>query len=107
VVLYTVLFDVANPDAALMPQMSAQVAFVTASAHNVLTVPLPALVAQPGQPGATTARVLRPDGQVETRSLRLGVQTRLSADGPRGLREGEMLVTGEQAAPSRTPWFQW
>lgn len=107
VVLYTVLFDVANPDAALMPQMSAQVAFVTASAQNVLTVPRTAITADPVQPTQFTARVLRPGGQVETRSLRLGVQTRLSAEVLDGLREGELLVTGEQAAPSRMPWFQW
>jgi macrolide-specific efflux system membrane fusion protein len=107
VVLYTVLFDVANPDAALMPQMSAQVAFVTASAQNVLTVPRTAITADPAQPTQFTARVLRPGGQVETRSLRLGAQTRLSAEVLDGLREGELLVTGEQAAPSRMPWFQW
>ena len=107
VVLYTVLFDVANPDAALMPQMSAQVAFVTASVQNVLAVPLPALVAQPGPPESYTARVLRADGQLESRSLRLGVKTRLTAEVVDGLREGELLVTGEQQAPSRTPWFQW
>ncbi len=107
VVLYTVLFDVANPDAALMPQMSAQVAFVTAAVQNVLAVPLPALVPQPGQPESYTARVLRADGQVEPRTVRLGVKTRLTAEVLDGLREGELLVTGEQTAPSRTPWFQW
>nr|WP_315244793.1 efflux RND transporter periplasmic adaptor subunit [uncultured Albidiferax sp.] len=107
VVLYTVLFDVANPDAALMPQMSAQVAFVTAAVQNVLTVPMPALVAQPGPPASYTARVLRADGQVEPRTVRLGVKTRLTAEVLDGLREGELLVTGEQTAPSRTPWFQW
>jgi macrolide-specific efflux system membrane fusion protein len=36
VVLYTALFEVANADGALMPQMSAQVFFVTASAGNVV-----------------------------------------------------------------------
>ena len=43
VVLYTALFDVANPNRTLMPQMTAQVFFVASSAHNVITVPVAAL----------------------------------------------------------------
>jgi len=43
VVLYTAIFDVANPDNQLMTQMTAQVFFVTASAQNVVTVPVSAL----------------------------------------------------------------
>jgi macrolide-specific efflux system membrane fusion protein len=43
VVLYTGLFDIENQDAALLPEMTAQVYFVTASAQNVLIVPMGAL----------------------------------------------------------------
>jgi membrane fusion protein, macrolide-specific efflux system len=43
VVLYTATFDAANPDQQLMTQMTAQVFFVTASAHNVVIVPVSAL----------------------------------------------------------------
>jgi macrolide-specific efflux system membrane fusion protein len=43
VVLYTALFDVANPGRELMPQMSAQVFFVLAGAYDVVTVPVSAL----------------------------------------------------------------
>src|SRR6202000_3471907 len=43
VVLYTATFDVANPDNQLMTQMTAQVFFVTASAHDVVTVAVSAL----------------------------------------------------------------
>lgn len=43
VVLYTAIFDVANPDNQLMTQMTAQVFFVTQSAQNVVTVPVSAL----------------------------------------------------------------
>lgn len=43
VVLYTGLFDIENQDAALLPEMTAQVYFVTASAQDVLTVPMGAL----------------------------------------------------------------
>jgi macrolide-specific efflux system membrane fusion protein len=47
VVLYTATFDVANPNKTLMTQMTAQVFFVTASAHDVLTVPVAALHQRP------------------------------------------------------------
>jgi len=52
VVLYDALFDVANPDQALMTQMTAQVFFVAASAKDAVLVPLTALrpVASERQP---------------------------------------------------------
>lgn len=43
VVLYTGLFDIENQDGALLPEMTAQVYFVTASAQDVLTVPMGAV----------------------------------------------------------------
>ena len=43
VVLYTGLFDVDNSDGTLLPEMTAQVFFITASARDVLTVPVAAL----------------------------------------------------------------
>ncbi len=43
VVLYTVLFDVDNADGALLPEMTAQVFFITSAARDVLTVPVGAL----------------------------------------------------------------
>lgn len=45
VVLYNALFDVANPNQALMTQMTAQVFFVVASARDTLLVPMSALTA--------------------------------------------------------------
>lgn len=43
VILYNVLFDVANPDQVLKPQMSAQAYFLLARADDVLMVPAAAL----------------------------------------------------------------
>ncbi|MCH8859008.1 MAG: efflux RND transporter periplasmic adaptor subunit, partial [Proteobacteria bacterium] len=43
VVLYTALFDVANPDKQLMTQMTAQVFFVLEAAHDVVTAPAAAI----------------------------------------------------------------
>ena len=51
VVLYTGLFDVENSDGSLLPEMTAQVFFVTSAARNVLTVPVGALTfAERGMP---------------------------------------------------------
>ncbi len=46
VVLYNALFDVANDQRNLLPQMTAQVFFVSASAKDVLTVPASAVTLQ-------------------------------------------------------------
>lgn len=54
VVLYTATFDVANPGNQLMTQMTAQVFFVTASAHDVVTVPVSALHKGHGRAGGRT-----------------------------------------------------
>ena len=48
VVLYTALFDVANPNKQLMTQMTAQVFFVRAAAQNAIIVPVAALHYTPG-----------------------------------------------------------
>ena len=56
VVLYTGLFDVENTDGTLLPEMTAQVFFITAAAYDVLTVPVGALsFGEPGASGAAPA----------------------------------------------------
>ena len=93
VVLYTVLFDVANPNGELMPQMTAQVSFVTARVENVITAPLSILQAVTDQPGVYTARVLDADGQITTREVRTGVRNRSTVEVLSGLAIGDKLVT--------------
>lgn len=109
VILYTVLFDVDNADGELMPQMTAQVVFVTAAANNVLAVPLPALkpsTAEGAKSGEFTARVMGIDGKVGEREVTVGVRNRLSAEVLQGLKEGELLVTGEKPAGNGPSRFQ-
>lgn len=106
VVLYTVLFDVGNADGELMPQMTAQVSFVTAAARGVLTAPLPALRPVAGKPGRYTARVRGADGEPQSREVRVGVRDRLTGEVLEGLAEGEQLITGEPAAAGGVKRFQ-
>ena len=105
-VAYTVLFDVDNEDAELMPQMTAQVVFVTAKAKNALGIPLIALNAQ-SEGDAHTVRVLNALGQPEARAVRLGVRSRHQVQILEGLKDGERVVTGESTSAGGFRWLQW
>lgn len=107
VVQYTVLFDVDNKDAELLPQMTAQVSFITASARDVLVAPLSALQPVEQKPQIYTARILGSDEQPQTREVRAGVNDRLAVQVVEGLKEGEKLITGEVVAQTKTRRFQW
>jgi macrolide-specific efflux system membrane fusion protein len=121
VVLYDALFDVDNRDGALMTQMTAQVFFVSAQAKNAVLVPVGALRpagAQPGQrrggdrTSATAAgdprtslangpagvRVVKADGSIENRDVRVGLASRVSAQIVSGVEPGERIVVGQRAA---------
>lgn len=104
VVQYTVLFDVDNADGELMPQMTAQVVFITASAHNVLTVPLDALL---GTPGDYQVRVLAKNDQPVLYPVKVGARDRQVAEVLDGVGEGERLITGEAQNEARMSRFQW
>lgn len=120
VVLYDALFDVANPNQALMTQMTAQVFFVAASARDAVLVPLGALrpAASEGRPrgrrgggerasgvdprvlfakGDASVGVLGNDGKVTDREVRVGVMNRVSAQIVSGLEAGEKVVIGTNA----------
>jgi membrane fusion protein, macrolide-specific efflux system len=124
VVLYTALFDVANPGRELMPQMSAQVFFVLAGAYDVVTVPVSALrytdrsgarrqggqrggnagkgAAAPAREPAAEQKNTRPaqvtvvheDGSQEVRNVQVGVTDRINAEIVSGLSEGEAVIVG-------------
>ena len=99
VVLYNVLIDVDNSEGLLLPTMTVQVFFSLGEAKNVPLVPLSAL--QPDkQAGADMyrAQVLTDDGPV-TRSVKIGLTNRTSAQVVSGLQPGEQVIVTEQAAP--------
>lgn len=118
VVLYDALFDVDNRDGALMTQMTAQVFFVAAEAKGAVLVPVSALrpkgtgeragTADAGADprarladGPAIVRVVRSDGSIEQRQVRVGLVSRVSAQILEGLEAGEQIVVGQRTtAPS-------
>lgn len=121
VVLYTGLFDVGNEDGMLLPEMTAQVYFVTSKAANVLTVPLGALtflddegpasaaatgnaLAMAGADGDTNDTVYRPSpasrsgASANTNRGRLARVTRVNDDGTYSEQEVLIGLTSRVAA---------
>ena len=89
VVLYNALFDVPNPDGALMTQMTTQVFFVAAEARDVWQVPVAALVFGKGGPEQAGRRA-----GGERRSAEVGALSE-GAAGDRSRRErGERPEAG-------------
>jgi macrolide-specific efflux system membrane fusion protein len=127
VVLYGALFDVENRGGVLMTQMTAQVFFVIAEAKDAVLVPVGALrpaaaaagerrrggreVADTGAldvrarlaNGAAVVRVVKPDGAIEARDVRVGVVSRVAAQIVSGLEPGEQIVVGQRTAPAAPP----
>ena len=117
VVLYDALFDVANPNQALMTQMTAQVFFVVASAKDAVLVPLAALRPVASAAGSRRTRgagasldprtqfangvarvsVVGAGGKVLEREVKVGVMNRVSAQVVSGLEPGETVVIGATA----------
>lgn len=105
-VMYTVLFDVSNEDGALLPQMTAQVSFVSARARGALVVPLAAVGTERDATGRYSVRVLDKSGVPRTRSVLLGVRSRHDVQVLDGLEADMTVVTGENKE-NRIPWFKW
>lgn len=125
VVLYNALFEVPNDNRSLLTQMTAQVFFVVAEAHDVLVVPVSALAMRrpqgpgrgesgaggpgrggPGGPmamrqgGPRTAavQVLQPDGSLATREVQVGVSDRVHTEVLSGLEAGDRVLVGRRQA---------
>jgi macrolide-specific efflux system membrane fusion protein len=127
VVLYDALFDVGNPNQALMTQMTAQVFFVVSSAKDAVLVPVAALRMAPAgeRPKAArkgggerasgadpraqfangTARVsvVSATGKTEDREVKVGAMNRISAEITSGLQPGEKVVIGSRAPAAKAP----
>jgi len=104
VVFYDVLFDIPNLEGMLKIQMTTQVFIVLARVDGVVRVST-AAVGNADEGAAIKVRVLKPDGVVETREIRIGIKSELFAEIKDGLAEGEKVVIGEPKprAATRSP----
>jgi membrane fusion protein, macrolide-specific efflux system len=99
VVFYDVLFDVPNADRQLEIQMTAQVFIVLAQKKGVLLVPAAAVGNAP-EGSATKVQVLKPDGSIELRPIKIGIKSEISAEVTDGLKEKEQVVLRSVPATS-------
>ena len=97
VVFYDVLLDIPNPERELKIQMTAQVFIVLAQAKGVLLIPI-AAIGNASEGAETKVRVLKADGTVEQRTIKIGIKSELSAEVKDGLKEKELVVIGENTA---------
>ncbi|WP_341897190.1 efflux RND transporter periplasmic adaptor subunit [Ferrovibrio terrae] len=91
VVLYSALFDVANPDRDLLTQMSAQVFFVVSKAENLPVVPMAALRAVPQGKNRYGLRVIE-NGTPVRRTVEVAASNRVNAAISKGLDVGDEVV---------------
>ncbi|SPE61580.1 macrolide transporter subunit, membrane fusion protein (MFP) component [Verrucomicrobia bacterium] len=101
VVFYDVLFDIPNPERELRIQMTAQVFIVLAQAKSVLLIPV-AAIGNASEGAETKVQVLKPDGTVELRAIKLGIKSEMSAEVKDGLKEKEQVVIATLTAKGNT-----
>ena len=84
VVFYDVLFDIPNPERELNIQMTAQVFIVLAQAKGVLLIPT-AAIGNASEGAEIKVQVLKADGSVELRAIKIGIKSEISAEVTDGL----------------------
>jgi macrolide-specific efflux system membrane fusion protein len=94
VVFYDVLFDIPNPERELKIQMTAQVFIVLAQAKGVLMIPT-SVIGNAGEGTETKVRVLKADGKVEQRTIKIGIKSEIMTEVKEGLKEKEKVVIRE------------
>jgi macrolide-specific efflux system membrane fusion protein len=91
---YTVLFEVSNPDQALMSGMSAQVQFVVAQARDTLLLPAQGLGAA-DEDGLYSVNVLDAGQGVSARKVQLGLRTPRQVQVLAGLSVDDKVLVGQ------------
>jgi RND family efflux transporter MFP subunit len=86
--------NVPNPKFELVPGMYASVRIPLHAVKNVLTVPVQAVQASGNGQGVVL--VVNGSNRIEKRSVTLGLETEADEEVLSGLKEGEMVVFGEQ-----------
>jgi RND family efflux transporter MFP subunit len=88
--------DVPNPNLVLIPGMYAQASLTLDERKHALAVPI-AAVDFAGDEMSGQVLVVNTQNRVEARKLQLGLQTETKVEVRSGLREGEMVVTGNRS----------
>jgi len=98
VVFYTGLFDVINEDNRLLPEMTAQVYFVTSSARDVLVVPMGALSFNSNDARSrerqATVDIVDVNGDIQSVNVSVGLTSRTHAEVISGLSINDQVVIG-------------
>jgi len=86
--------DVPNPQRVLMPGLYAEAQLELDEKENVPTVPLQALTHEGNK---TTIFVVNRDGELEDRTVQVGLETASDAEILSGLKEGEPIVVSDRS----------
>jgi macrolide-specific efflux system membrane fusion protein len=96
-IYYNGLFEVANVEHVLQPSMTAQVNIVLGEARGALTVPSSAL-GDTDREGRRSVRVVDTQQHVQSRWIRVGLNTSAIVQVLEGLHAGETVVLGDSAS---------
>jgi macrolide-specific efflux system membrane fusion protein len=97
VVFYDVLFDIPNPERELKIQMTAQVFIVLAQVKDALLIPA-AAIGNASEDAEIKVKVLKADGSIELRTIKIGIKSEILAEVTDGLKEKEQVIIGEITA---------
>ena len=100
-VFYDVLFDIPNPERELNIQMTAQVFIVLAQAKGALLIPT-AAIGNASEGAEIMVQVLKSNGSVEPRAIKIGIKSEISAEVTDGLKEKEQVVIREITSKGNT-----
>jgi len=102
---YNALFDVPNPERKLRIAMTAQVSIVLNEAKQAVTIPS-AVLGAPGRDGLYTVQVVKDDGSVEKRRVKVGINNNVTAQVVEGLTAGERVVSSRALAAASAGSFK-
>lgn len=96
-IYYNALLDVDNPDRSLRILMTAQVQIVVSEAKDAVLVPA-SVLGRAGRDGLHHVEVMRDDGGIEPRAVRVGINNNIQAQVLEGLNAGERVVSTRAVA---------
>ena len=90
--------DVPNPSLILIPGMFAEVNLTLDHRIAALTVPIPAVDLSGADESSGQVVVVTPENVIEIRKVKLGIQTATDVEVLAGLRDGDLVVTGNRSS---------